>query len=284
MATGNRQEWVNPNPTTLGNVTTGKTADGKSFLFEGMAPPATTAGSGSYSKFSITPRDSAYSQLDQEMIKLFGRRATGAEKTEFYRQLNKVEKQYASRGSGSTSTDYLFDKGAFLNEYVVSLAQGQLQVGKQLGGTSGATFRNIKSYADQMGIPMSDESALSTALQITKGEKDETTVMEDFRQRAIGLYAGLADRLNSNPDLTVRDAASDYIELMGKYLDINPKNVSLFDSTLTKAINFSRDGKPATKSMSEFISDLRGDERFQYGTMAHTEARNLGSSIAKMMS
>ena len=281
-----RGEYVNPdeNNQTVKDV---QALAGQSAYALGLRPdrPATAddGGSGSYTSVTITPRESANAQLDQEMMRLFGRRATQAEKSDFYRQLNKLEKQYATRGGGGYSTNYQFDKGAFINEYVRGVAGGQLQAGKELGGQSGQLFRNIKSYADNMGIPMSDDSVLGTVLKIVNGEKDETTIMEDFRKRAISLYAGLADRLNADPELTVREAAGDYIEMMSKYFDVNPNNISLFDTTLTKAINFTRDGKPATKTMSEFIADLRSDDRFQYGTMAHEEARNLGSSIARMM-
>jgi hypothetical protein len=279
-----RGEYVNPDESNATVQAVNERAGTLAYM-AGIRPdmPVSASDNQGYTNISITPRESAYTQLDQEMMKLFGRRATQAEKSEFYRQLNKLEKQYSTRGGAGGSTGYQFDKGAFIYEYTTNLAKGELQAGKQLGGTSGQLFRNIKSYADNMGIPMSDDSVLGTVLKIVNGEKDETTVMEDFRQRSISLYAGLADRLNANPELTVREAASDYIELMGKYFDMNPNNVSLFDSTLTKAINFTRDGKPATKTMSEFIADLRSDDRFQYGTMAHEEARNLGSSIARMM-
>ena len=284
----NRREWENPNQAVQAVASSDLTNTDNASALAALAGLGTVnvtpGGGGSSTSFSITPRESAYAQLDQEMIRLFGRKATASERSQFYIQLNKAEKQYASRGSGTSSTNYLFDKGAFINQYVVGLAQGEIQAGKDLGGQSGDLFRNIKSYADKMGIPLSDSGALDAAFKVISGEKDETSIMEDFRKRAISLYGGLADRLNQDPTLTVREAADDYIQLMSKYLDLNPNNISLFDSTLTKAINFSRDGKPATKTISEFVADLRNDDRFQYGTMAHEEARNLGSSPARMMS
>lgn len=247
--------------------------------------PATDNGSGSggsYVSTSLTPKESAATQLDQQMIQFFGRRATAAEKSAYVKMLNAAEKKYSTRGSGGKTTDYAFDRSSFLYDYVTSLASNEIKAGKELGGQAGQLYRNVKTQADLMGIPLSEESALNTSIQIVTGQKDETSIMEDFRKRAVSLYAGLADRLNADPNLTVRDAAGDYIETMAKYLDLNPKNISLFDPTLTKAINFTRDGKPATKTMSEFLTDIRSDERFQYGTMAHQEARNLGANIANL--
>lgn len=281
----NRKEWENPNAAVAADATATAAANLAASVRPPGGPDTTTSsggGSGSYTSVSLTPRESANTRLDQQMIELFGRRASNAEKAAFFKQLNAMEKKYATRGGSGRTTSYSFDANAFLYDYVTSLAANEIRQGKELGGQSGQLFRNIKASADAMGIPMSEETALDTSLKIITGQKDETTVIEDFRKRAISLYAGLADRLNADPNLTVRDAAGDYIETMAKYFDLNPKNISLFDPTLTKAINHNRDGKPATKTMSEFIGDLRNDERFQYGAMAQQEARNLGSSIANL--
>lgn len=271
---------------------------------------SSSSNKGSSKSYSFTPKESAYSQLDQQMMKLFGRRATAREKSAYFKALNAAEKKYASsskskssdRGgtssttdaqgntvggssssgkSSSVSTSYTFDQGSFLYEYSVGLATTYIQQGKPLGGEAGTALNNIKTYASDMGVVLTDKSAVGQALNIVLGKKDETIVKEEYRKRAISMYGGLASRLTENPTLTVREAAADYIETMATMLDLNPKNVTLFDNTLSKALTAQKDGKPYTKTLNEFRADLRADTRFQYSTMAQQEAKNLGSSFAK---
>ena len=261
--------------------------------------------------FSITPKESAFTQLDQQMIAMFGRRATAAEKNAYFKALNKAEKRYASTSSSksggggtstsgvdalgntvgrssdssssrSKSTSFAFDNNAFLYEFTVGLAKQYIQEGQEIGGLAGQTINNLKTYAADMCVTLTDSSAIGTSLDIIMGKTDENAQKESFRKRAISLYGGLAERLTQDPTLTVRDAASDYIETMATMLNINPKNISLTDNTLAKALTATtKEGKPYTKTINEFRADLRGDTRFQYSTMAQQEAKNLGSSFAK---
>ena len=278
-------------------------------------PTTYSMGSSSSSKsksksYSFTPKVSAYSQLDQQMITLFGRRATLKEKAAYFKALRAAEKRYAStsssksseRGGTSSTTDadgnttggssssgssssvsksFSFDTGAFLYEYSVGLATKYIQEGKTLGGLAGTTLNNLKTYASEMGVVVSDKSAISQTLNVILGKGDETTVKNDYRKRAIALYGSLADALTKNPALTVREAAQDYIQTMSSMLDLNPDRITLFDNTLSKALTATKDNKPYTKTLNEFRADLRADTRFQYGTMAQQEAKNLGSSFAK---
>jgi hypothetical protein len=297
----------NPAIATQGDTFAGANSTGK--------PTTYSMGSSSSSKsksksYSFTPKVSAYSQLDQQMITLFGRRATLKEKAAYFKVLRAAEKRYASKSkskssesggtssttdaegntsggssssgsTSSTSTSYSFDTGAFLYEYSVGLATKYIQEGKSLGGLAGTTLNNLKTYASEMGVVLSDSSAIGQTLDVILGKGDETTVKNDYRKRAIALYGSLADALNKNPALTVREAAQDYIQTMASMLDLNADKITLFDNTLSKALTATKDSKPYTKTLNEFRADLRADTRFQYGTMAQQEAKNLGSSFAK---
>jgi len=251
----------------------------------------------SSSGVSITPKETAYSELDQNMIALFGRRATAAEKATYYRALNVAEKHYATTGSSLTkgkgyssgsdtstrtesSTNYNFDKNSFIFEFTTNLASNYIKAGKTLGGKAGQTYDNLKSYAAAMGVSDDDKTILKNTLKVIKGYSDETALKTDYRKRAISLYGGLADSLQRDPTLTVKEAASDYINIMSNMLDINSNNISLHDPTLSKALNASKDGKPYAMNLNEFSSTLRDDSRFQFSTMAHEEARTLASSFA----
>lgn len=266
---------------------------------QGLPNPDATTGSSSYStkskskSFQYTAKESAMSMLDQQMQQLFGRRATAKEKASFYKSLHAAEKKYAStnksvgggtstsRWDKSTSKSYSFSAPDFAYEYSVNLATNIIKSGKELGGKAGETYNSLKTYADDMGITFNEGTGVRDTLNAITGKSDETKLKNDYRNRAISLYGGLSQRLTDNPTLTVRQAASDYINTMAQMLDINPDGVSLFDNTLSKALTAHKDGKPYTKTLNEFRADLRADNRFQYSTMAHQEATNLGKSLAR---
>lgn len=248
----------------------------------------------SQTSFSITPKENAYSELDQQMIALFGRRATLKEKSAYYRGLNAAEKHYATRSgdtstststgstSSGTTTNYLFNKDDFLFEFTANLADTYIKAGKPLGGKAGQVYQDFKSYAASMGVSDDDKTALKNTIKVIRGKADSISIKDNMRKRAISLYGGLADALQRDPTLTVKEAAGDYINIMSNMLDINSNNISLHDPTLSKALNAQKkNGKPYAMNLSEFTSMLRGDARFQYSTMAHTEAANLANSFAK---
>lgn len=251
---------------------------------QGVVPGVVTGNTSTYS-VNYTAPETADTLLDRQMMSMFGRRATASEKTEFRKQLSAAEKRYATRGgssaTGSTSKAYTFSTEAFVYEYATSLATNYVRSGIELGGEAGQTYNNLKSYAAEMGISLQEATAIQDALSVINGQADETSLMDAYRNRAIALYGGLAEQLKANPKLTVRQAAGDYINLMVKYLDVNPSTVDLQDNTLLKALTSTKDGKPYAKSLNEFALDLRNDYRFQYGTMAHGEAINLGQAIGR---
>jgi hypothetical protein len=252
----------------------------------------TSTSSGSTRTVSITPKETAYSKLDQDIIAMFGRRATVKEKSAFFKALNAAEKRNAttsyssgsdsgSKSTGSTSTtNYLFDEDSFRFEFVSNLAANYRTAGKPLGGKAGQIFESLKSYAASMGVSDTDKTIVANTLNVIRGKADETSTKANIRKRAVSLYGGLAERLNADPTLTVRDAASDYIQIMSNMLDLNGNGISLHDTTLSKALNATKDGKPYTMNLNEFSNTLRQDARFQYSTTAHNEARDLASTFA----
>lgn len=258
--------------------------------------PAGSSGYTNTSKnvnISVTPKETAYTQLDRDMIATFGRRATAKEKSAYFKALNAAEKKYSTRSKGrqvggpggSRSSDktntYQFDATAFRYEFVVGLASAYVKSGQELGGLAGETIADFKAYAADMGIALNDATAVSDALKTIKGEGDAASIKQSYRDRAISMYGSLADQLKADPKLTVRTAAADYIDVMATMLDLNPATITLSDNTLQKALNSSKDNKPYKKNRSEFMMDLRGDTRFATSTFAKQEARNLASSLGK---
>lgn len=274
-----------------------------------------TSSSGSRSKsqsFSFTPKESAYSQLDQMIFNLFGRRASASEKSAYYKQLNAAEKRYGSKGgsrggSGSTSTsttdaagntvynetggstsastsiDMAFDKQSFLFEYSIGLAQNYIKQGQVLGGQAGTNYQDLQDYSRNMGLTYSQGSLLDKTINSVVMGKDVIAMKQEMRDHAANLYPPFADFLKTNKDKTIRDAVDQYVEVAAQMLDVPSTKIDLNDKAMQKLLNAQKDGQPYLKNKVEFMNDLRDDSRFQYGTYARTEAKDLASGLAKAM-
>jgi len=255
--------------------------------------------SGSGSSVSITPKESAYSQLDQLLVKLLGRRATVKEKSSYLSGLNKLERAYASRSSSSSSTlsrstggstgsssssstSYAFNSNDYLLDYAQALAGNSIKAGKPLGGEAGATYNALLNYASSMGLNKAD--VLANTIKITKGDTDLIKIQDSMRKRAVVLYGSFADDMKSDPSLTLKDIAQDYINTMSSMLDVPGATIQLDDPTIQKALTATdASGKPRKLSVNEFSNILRDDHRFQFSSTAHKEAIDLASSFATGM-
>lgn len=275
-----------------------------------------TSSSGSRSKsqsFSFTPKESAYSQLDQMIFNLFGRRASASEKSAYYKQLNAAEKRYGSKGgsrggSGSTSTsttdaagntvynetggstststsiDMAFDKQSFLFEYSIGLAQNYIKKGQVLGGQAGTNYQDLQDYSRNMGLTYSLGSLLNKTINSVVMGKDIVAMKQEMRDHAANLYPSFSDFLKTNKDKTIRDAVDQYVEVAAQMLDVPSTKIDLNDKAMQKLLNAqTKEGQPYLKNKVEFMNDLRDDSRFQYGGFARTEAKDLASGLAKAM-
>jgi hypothetical protein len=272
-----------------------------------------SSGSRSSSKsFSFTPKESAYSQLDQIIFNLFGRRASASEKSTYYKNLNAAEKRYGSKGrsrgssgssslsttdaagnttytdiggssSASTSIDMAFDKTSFLFEYAVSLAQNYIKKGEVLGGQAGKDYQDLQDYSRNMGLTYSQGSLLNKTINSVVMGQDVIAMKQEMRDFAANLYPPFSDFLKSNKDKTIRDAVDQYVEVAASVLDIPSTKIDLNDRAMQKLLTAQKDGQPYLKNKVEFMNDLRDDTRFQYGSYARTEAKDLASGLAKAM-
>lgn len=290
---------------TQGPIGGGNAADATRGTFTPSSGNTTTHTSGSRSRsksLTITPRETAYSQIDSEFLKLFGHRASPAIKKAYYKALNAREKKYAtrsgSRGGGTTtydssgnsssyssdvskSTNYAFDAGLFLQDFVVGYADSELKAGRPLGGVVGQNMASLAQYAADMGISTNTTSLLKDTIAVAKGGADLAAIQNSYRDRAAIKFSAYADLIKSNPGKSLRDLTIDQLDTVAKMIDVNVNNLSFDDSTVNKILSATKDGKGYIMNNAEIQSFVRkNDARFQYGTMAHAEATNLANSFA----
>lgn len=261
----------------------------QSYLSDGTAPVlGDGSGSGTATSVSIQQfdKDTAASIVDSAMLTVFGRKATDTEKNSFFNELNKaakagtVTKTTRKGGKTVTTTTQKFDQKAFMDKYTGTVLEGMLagQESVDLSGEAGKIQDTIRQYSNDMGVIRSDKDILSDVRRIVKGEVTAEDAAMEVRKQASVLYKNFADRLNSDPTLTVRDLANPYIKLMADTFETDMNNISLTDATIQNVL--SQEKLPA---QGDFYKQLRQDARFRNTTTAQREAASFASGLASAM-
>jgi hypothetical protein len=145
-----------------------------------------------------------------------------------------------------------------------------------LTGDAGKIQDSLLTYADAMGLMKSTKEINSFIKNIYENKTTADDIANDMRKQATILYANFADRLNSNPELTVRDLVNPYLQVMADTLEIDPNMVKLTDPTIQNAISGTK-----LRSLTEFRNDMRADSRFAATRTAKKEAADFAQSLLK---
>lgn len=195
-------------------------------------------------------------------------------------------KKYGSRSTSTTRSSGTSQKtvsqqtqgadaNAYLKQFIGTVASDMLRSKPniQFGGAAGELQRKLSTDAADMGLFKGTNelaSMVSDTISMKKNPKDLTN---SFRKEAIVLYKNFADRLQTS-DLTVRDLANPYIQMMADTFEGTADKIMLTDDTIQKAI-----GGDKLLSLGEFRSTLRADSRFQKTLTAKREASELATSM-----
>jgi hypothetical protein len=261
---------------------------------DGTLPPyagGSGSGSGGSSKstnISIQQYDRTTSDvlIDSILSKQYGRAATASEKETFFSELNKAAKagsvtKTTRKGKTTISTTTnRFDQQIFTDKYTGTVLDKMLNGVEtlDLSGEAGKIQDTLRKYSDDMGIVRSDKDILSDVRRVIKGEITADDAANEVRKQSAVLYKNYADRLNSDPTLTVRDLANPYIKLMADTFETDMNNISLNNPTIQTLL--SADKPP---SYGEFYKQLRGMTEFRNTTTAQKEASSFASGLASAM-
>lgn len=245
-------------------------------------------GRSSFTDINIQQYDKTLSDtlLDSTLLSTFGRKATDAEKNRFFKELNKaakagtVSKTKVKGGKRVTTTTQKFDQQAFVDKYTGTVLEKMLAGGDKLdlGGEAGKIQDTLRKYSNDMGIIRSDRDILSDVRRVVKGETTADDAAMEVRKQAAALYKNFADRINTDPTVTVRDLMNPYIKLMADTFEQDMESISLTNSTIQNVL---ASEKPP--SYGEFYKQLRGMSEFRNTTTAQKEAATFASGLASAM-
>lgn len=141
----------------------------------------------------------------------------------------------------------------FLGQYVNFNAQ------HVIGGQAGQVYNQLRAYAADQGVSLSDDTIKTYAAYIAQGVSDMTGVMNHIRTTAAGAFPAFAQQINAGA--TAKDLADPYVQMMAKELNLNPKDLSVNTPLIKQAVNkMGPDGKPAPMTLSDFQALVRSQQ------------------------
>lgn len=151
-----------------------------------------------------------------------------------------------------------------------------------LTGAAGMYEHNIRQYASDMGVSLTDQAIKNQAALIAKGLGTEEDFKAQLQQQASSMYPAYSDAIAGGA--TMKDIANPYVQIMSQSLGINPGTIGLNDPTIKAALNGSGpDGKPTGMSLNDFQTSIRSDPRWARTDQAQNSAMQTGRSILQSM-
>lgn len=251
---------------------------------------ATGDGSQPNAQRQLTDKLNAFQDLDSFTQDMLGRKATSAEKADYYSKLTAEQKKAVRKttvsGGVQTETGELLNSedvfrimATVIEPAVKGTSLEEITAGQGLIATQ---VMDIKEYARDFGIQMSTKDALNKVLSGFKvgGNLDKRTTADlksSIREMSKSFYSNLAPQIDAG--VTVKDIAKQYASEKAKVLELNEDAIDLFDSDIQDAVR--NGGKPGVMSMTDYKVQLRNDPRWSKTQNAREEAANYASQILR---
>ena len=179
------------------------------------------------------------------------------------------------------------DNPTEINNFVKGMFVKTFEEVSELGGTTGADQDDIREYAFDMGLRLSDTQTANYARQIALGETTIDGVKDLIRQETIKLYPGLKSSLQAG--VTLNELSSNYLEQMARYLEIDPNSVDISNLNglgkyVNQALNYiGPEGSPTMMPLYEFNKLLRSSPEWQKTENARNTYMDFGVQLLGQM-
>lgn len=149
--------------------------------------------------------------------------------------------------------------------------------GKTLGGTTGGSIADLRSYAKAFGIKYSDNDYARWSQEIFSGTTTAYDIQQKIRQDSASAFPIYSDKILNGE--SVDSIGSAYLSSYANILEVDPDSADWNDPLLRKAMQYTQDGKPAVMPVWMFEQELRKDPRWQYTNQARESVYNAVYSI-----
>lgn len=189
-----------------------------------------------------------------------------------------------SQEGGFGSQEFTFIQQAVSNNWDANEIRYQmlsLKDAKHQGGMYASLSAQIRTWANDMGVPLSDQAIADWANKLGEGAIDQAGIQGYLQEQAKSLYPGLASAIDRG--ITVKQYADPYIQLAAQELNINPAGVSLTDPKWMSALNQvdPKTGARVSLSLDDWLREIRTNPVYGYdGTIqASTRASQLAMQL-----
>ena len=220
---------------------------------------------------SLTDQATAFFNIDTAFRDYLGVSATNKERKQYYKALSKLEAsrptRQVTRRNGSqtvqTTTGGVTqeEKEDLLLQFVSRKAAGTNL--ESITGALGTSMQSIRSFANSMGVVLSDSDMRQLAVSAASG-----TPLDNINQRistiAKAKFPGLTNYIDQG--LRVKDIANQYIAEKAEMLELNVNQIDLTDKDVYGAVSGNQ-----LESIGDFRRRMRENPIFQYTGKAREE-------------
>lgn len=185
-------------------------------------------------------------------------------------KLNKITSQSLETGMDEDQLRYA------LGGYVDFTKKGTLR------GEAAMHEYTIKEYAYNMGVRLSDQAIKNQAQRVVRKIATTQDFESEVRETAKTMFPAYSAQIDAGSSL--RDIAGPYIQMMSKELQLPDGSIDVMDPLIKSALNgLDAKGKPGGKSLTDFQSQLRNDQRWAGTADAQNKVMNAGYGVLRDM-
>ena len=164
----------------------------------------------------------------------------------------------------------------FLGQFV------DFQANKTMGGTAGAAANQIRTYAYDQGVKVSDQTVKNSAAYLTRGITTMQQIQDGLKATAISTYPGFTDQIMGGN--TMRDIAQPYIQMTADQLEVPETDVDVWHPKVAAALQ-QADGKgaPTPMTLPQYQQMLRLDPSWRKTQGAQNNALTVGRQVLQQM-
>ena len=155
-------------------------------------------------------------------------------------------------------------------------------IGGTLTGAAGVFAHNMKQYASDMGVDISDQSLKTNASLIARGLSTEQDYKDFINEQSKSLFPAFSSQIDAGQ--SIRNIANPYVQTMAQTLEMNPNSIDIKDPTIMSAMNgLNSQGQPVGKTITDFEQSLRGDPRWNSTQQAQDQAMAVSKQVLQNM-
>lgn len=151
--------------------------------------------------------------------------------------------------------------------------------GGDMQGQGADVENELRSYAYNMGVKMSDSWYADNTRKVLRGIATTTDFKNDMLRQTKAAFPQYSKQLDGGQ--TLADIASPYMQSMAQILELPTGSINLFDSTIKKALQYKNPTTLQTESKPiwQFENDLRADPRWKQTKNAQDSLMQVGHQV-----